>query len=370
MSDRPAEERKYYVRLGGRVTGPVGLARLKSMRAQRTLSRVHELSEDGRRWTPVSRFPELAGEAGTHQVPPSQSRDANEADFSQLDQLADAAGRETPGEDEAPASPERSVPAGAPLAWWTGGIAAVLLLAGLLPDARTGGGLGWWWDVAASPGGAGRLVTGLALTATGVVMLAVTIAGAGRRRGVISLAGLAMLPIMIGGLLRMPAAAAWIVAGVWAGLSAGLLAKWSRPRPQGADEPGCAPALAGLSLSLAGLVWLVLPAWWRTGDLPIGWPALNWCVASLAAAAGVLGVADAIRAGRGRWAFAGAAGTLVGIALLAMVRLGLAVHAAPAAGRFEVLWMARLFAGLFSLVLLTLVAAGRRQEEDHDRHTQ
>ena len=49
----------FYIRFRGRVSGPFELASLQAMVRRGTLSRIHELSADGERWTSAESRPEL-----------------------------------------------------------------------------------------------------------------------------------------------------------------------------------------------------------------------------------------------------------------------------------------------------------------------
>ncbi len=156
---------RYYLRYRGRVTGPYDLARIGVMAERGSLSRLHEVSVDGRSWTSAGSMPGLfSGRAKR----PAASGDAK----------ADSGGLGPALREIEPVSPEETSPpckalagegeagagAGADegactrrlirrLAFGTGLAAApVLLLCAFLPHGRVGGELVWWWDPQPGPG--------------------------------------------------------------------------------------------------------------------------------------------------------------------------------------------------------------------------
>lgn len=50
---------RYYVRIRGRVHGPMPLTKLQTLAARGQLSRIHEVSMDGQTWQPAAKMPEL-----------------------------------------------------------------------------------------------------------------------------------------------------------------------------------------------------------------------------------------------------------------------------------------------------------------------
>src|SRR5260370_32806690 len=72
-------DRQLYVRVRGKVTGPVGFQQLKSLRDRGQFRRCHEISDDRERWVCASTISELfpgtvqEGSPGSQEIPPAAS---------------------------------------------------------------------------------------------------------------------------------------------------------------------------------------------------------------------------------------------------------------------------------------------------------
>jgi len=217
-------EKAYFVRMRGHMEGPYGLAELRRRIRLGMVTRVHEISSDGRTWKPARQFPELferqrpPASSGVRVSEPVQEKDASDAQQAERQApLPSPEAVDSPPTAEPTASPVSPAVAAEPVAaehiepatrpaavsppplrqdagasasdelrklCLVQGICAgaILVFCANVPHSKAGGNLVWWWGLGGLEG-AILLASSLYATAVGLGLIPVAALLRGASRG-------------------------------------------------------------------------------------------------------------------------------------------------------------------------------------------